>query len=128
MIILDSLRTRLAALKAWAASKLTAKAQFWHQLWSVRIMIATAFYSAAATAWRSGVIPYDWKPHLSHTERVILAGIGMLLPGIAAVSVVVKQSAVDAAVEARRLATVCHVPAPLAPTLPPEAPHGNDPA
>lgn len=123
MIIVTNLKAKLAAMKTWIASKLTDKAKVWHRLWSIRLMILTAFYSAAAGAWRMGLIPDEWKPQLNHWEQAILAGIGVALPGIAAVSVVVKQSKL-AADMADAAAPPCKVPAPL----PPEVPHGNDPA
>lgn len=121
-MITDSLKTKLAALKAWLASKLTEKAKFWHRLWSIRLMIVTAFYSAAASAWRMGMIPDEWKPQLNHLEQAILAGIGVILPGMAAVSVVVKQSKLAADIATANLPP-CTVPPAAS-----EVPHGNDPA
>lgn len=64
--------------------KLTADTNPWHRLWSARLMILTTAYSTAAGAW--AVLPPDWKPDLSETAKAALAGIGVLLPTIAAVS------------------------------------------
>jgi hypothetical protein len=61
----------------------------WHRLWSVRLSALTTLYTSAAGAWL--VLPPDWKPTLTHTEQVIMAGIGMLLPALATVAPVVKQ-------------------------------------
>lgn len=120
MIIIDSLKAKLAAIKAAIASKLTDKAKWWHRLWSIRLMIVTSFYSAAAGAWRTGMIPDEWKPQLSHWEQAILAGIGVVLPGIAAVSVVVKQTKLAEDMAVANMPE-CRVPEPLAP----EVPHGD---
>lgn len=79
-------------IKAWIANKLIAQASLWHRLWSIRIMILTSFYTAAAGAWSSGLIPEEWRPQFGHITKLVLAGIGVMLPGIAAVSVVVKQN------------------------------------
>jgi len=70
-------------------------ARLWHRLWSMRLMIATTTYSAAAGAW--AVLPPDWKPDLSETAKAILAGIGVLLPAAGAVAVLVKQESLAAA-------------------------------
>ena len=69
----------------------------WHRLWSIRLLILTTLYTSAAGAWM--VLPDDWKPELTHVEKIILAGIGMLLPSISALSVLVKQKALPAKVE-----------------------------
>ncbi len=65
----------------------------WHRLWSVRLSALTTLYTSAAGAWL--VLPPDWKPTLTHTEQIIMAGIGMLLPALATVAPVVKQPKVD---------------------------------
>ena len=64
----------------------------WHHLWSVRLSLLTTLYTSAAGTWL--VLPPDWKPTLTHTEQIILAGIGMLLPALATVAPVVKQQKV----------------------------------
>ncbi len=61
----------------------------WHKLWSMRFSIATTFYCAAAGAW--AVLPLDWKPELTHTAKMILAGVGVMLPACAAVSRMIAQ-------------------------------------
>lgn len=61
----------------------------WHQLWSMRLIIATTVYNAAAGAWL--VLPVDWKPTLTHTEQMVMAGIGMLIPVSAGFARVVRQ-------------------------------------
>lgn len=68
---------------------LSADAQHWKRLWSMRLTIATTLYTTAAGAW--AVLPDAWRPELSHLEKIVLAGIGVLLPGSAAVSRVLKQ-------------------------------------
>jgi len=60
-----------------------------HRLWSLRFSIAATIYSAAAGGWE--VMPHDWRPDLTHTEQMILAGIGVLIPAAAAVSRVIAQ-------------------------------------
>lgn len=63
--------------------------QLWHQIWTVRLAILTTAYTAAAGAWM--VLPDDWKPDLSHTSKIILASIGVLLPAVTGVARVIKQ-------------------------------------
>lgn len=70
--------------------KLTDDAALWHRLWSMRLMIATTAYTAAAGAWV--LLPTDWRPDLSETAKAILAGVGVALPAAAAVARVVRQS------------------------------------
>lgn len=76
--------------------KLAAEAAVWHKLWSMRLMIASTFYTAAAGAWV--LLPSDWKPELSHTVQAILAGIGVMLPASASVARVIKQGKLDGSV------------------------------
>lgn len=68
---------------------LIPEARIWYRLWSVRLIAATAAYSAAASAWV--LLPADLKPHLNDVVKSVLAGIGVLLPAIAAVARVVDQ-------------------------------------
>jgi len=68
----------------------------WHRLWSVRLSAMTTIYTSAAGAWL--VLPPDWKPTLTHTEQIIMAGVGMLLPALATVAPIVKQQTLPAKV------------------------------
>ena len=68
---------------------LSPEAHFWHKLWSMRLAIATTFYTAAAGAWAT--IPWDWKPEIPHWGQVILAVIGVMLAGSVAVVRVIDQ-------------------------------------
>jgi hypothetical protein len=65
-------------------------ARQWHRLWSMRLMIITTLYTTAAGAWAT--VPDAWKPELTHVEQLILAGIGIALPALAAASRLVQQS------------------------------------
>jgi len=76
--------------------------QVWHRLWSMRLMILTTIYTSAAGAW--ALLPPDWQPHLSEGAKAILAGIGVALPAIAAVSRVVAQPRLAADKQARQSA------------------------
>ena len=67
-------------------------ASTWHRLWSMRLIILTTIYSTAAGAWV--LIPPDWQPDLSHTVKVFLAGVGVALPALAAVSRLVDQPSI----------------------------------
>ena len=71
--------------------QLASEAAVWHRLWSMRLLILTTAYTAAAGAW--AVLPADFKPDLSNTAKLILAGIGVALPVLAAVARVVDQPA-----------------------------------
>ena len=58
----------------------------WHRIWSVRMSIISAAYSAAAGAWV--LLPYAWQPTLSEPIKWGLAAAGVALaasPGIARV-------------------------------------------
>ena len=58
----------------------------YHRLWSVRMAIISAIYSAAAGAWV--LLPYAWQPTLSEPIKWALAAVGVALaasPGIARV-------------------------------------------
>jgi hypothetical protein len=68
---------------------LIPEASIWYRLWSMRLIVATVAYSAAAGAWM--LLPVDLKPHLSDGVKAVLAGIGVALPAIAAVARVVDQ-------------------------------------
>lgn len=76
--------------------------QVWHRLWSMRLMIATTIYTSAAGAW--ALLPADWQPNLSEGAKAILAGIGVALPAIAAISRLVAQPKLAADKEARQQA------------------------
>ena len=76
--------------------------QTWHQLWSMRLMIATTIYTSAAGAW--ALLPPDWQPHLSEGAKAVLAGVGVALPAIAAVSRMVAQPKLAADKQARQKA------------------------
>lgn len=76
--------------------------QTWHRLWSMRLMILTTIYTSAAGAWV--LLPADWQPNLSDSVKAILAGIGVALPAIAAVSRIVAQPKLAADKEARKQA------------------------
>jgi len=66
----------------------------WHRLWSMRLMIATTAYSAAAGAWV--LLPPDWRPDLSETAKAILAGIGVALPAAGAIARLMRQDSLRA--------------------------------
>lgn len=68
---------------------LVPEASIWYRLWSMRLIVATVAYSAAAGAWM--LLPPDIKPALSEGAKAVLAGIGVLLPAVAAVARVVDQ-------------------------------------
>jgi hypothetical protein len=68
----------------------------------MRLMILTTIYTTAAGAW--AVLPPDWQPNLSEGAKAILAGIGVALPAIAAVSRLVAQPKLAADKEARKQA------------------------
>ena len=70
------------------------------RLWSMRFIVATTAYTTAAGAWVA--IPGDWKPELTHVEQMVLAGIGVLLPMLSAVSLVIKQPKLQAKVAERQ--------------------------
>lgn len=74
--------------------------QTWHRLWSMRLMIATTIYTTAAGAW--ALLPPDWQPNLSESAKAILAGVGVALPAIAAVSRMVAQPKLAADREVRK--------------------------
>lgn len=63
----------------------------WHRLWSMRFAIAAAAFSSAAGAW--ALMPADWQPHIPGWCKWALAGVGVLLPALAAVSRVIDQPA-----------------------------------
>lgn len=69
--------------------KLIDDAGQWHKLWSMRLLVLTTIYTSAAGAWV--LLPPDWQPHLSEMAKAILAGIGVLLPAVTAVSRLIKQ-------------------------------------
>lgn len=72
---------------------LVPEAKYWHRLWSLRFAILSALYSAAAGAWV--LLPPDWQPSLSEGWKWALASIGVLIPGLAAVSRILKQESLD---------------------------------
>jgi hypothetical protein len=72
----------------------------WHRLWSMRLMILTTIYTTAAGAW--ALLPADWQPDLSEGVKALLAGIGVALPAIAAVSRMVAQPKLEANREASK--------------------------
>lgn len=78
----------------------------WHRMWSMRFMLLTTGYTAAAGAWAA--IPEDWKPELSHPEKMVLAGIGVLLPMLASLSAVVDQPKLRAKVAAKAAGEAPH--------------------
>lgn len=121
MIIVTSLKAKVAAFKAWLSSKLTAYAKFWHKLWSIRLSLVSAMLSSATTAYLA--LPTDWLPYIPGYMKLALAVGAMLTASGAAGSVVIKQTKVESAV-AQSMAQAS-VPAPLPPA---EAPHGNDQA
>jgi hypothetical protein len=69
----------------------------WHRLWSMRLTLMTVAYTSAAGGW--AVIPDDWKPAIPHVLKVVLAGVGVLLPTLAAAAIVIKQPALPVKVE-----------------------------
>lgn len=71
--------------------KLIENASKWHKLWSMRLLVLTTIYTAAAGAW--AVLPPDWKPELGEVGKMVLAGIGVLLPVLTGVARLVDQTA-----------------------------------
>lgn len=69
---------------------LVPEAALWHKLWSMRLAIASAAFSAAAGAWV--ILPPDWRPHIPEWGKVALAFVGVSLPAAAAASRVIRQS------------------------------------
>lgn len=83
----------------------------WHRLWSMRFSIATTIYTGAAGSWV--LLPTDWKPDLSETAKAILAGVGMMLPVMASLSIVVKQPKLAEKITEKTGTTTITVPVPV---------------
>lgn len=63
--------------------------QDWKQWWSIRWIIASAFFSAVAVAYAT--LPTDWLPAIPSIVKQSLAIGALITAGGAAVSRVIKQ-------------------------------------
>lgn len=67
--------------------------QDWKRWWSMRWMIATAFFSAVVAAYLT--LPPDWLPQISPAIKQWLAVGALFSSGMAAVSRVIKQPSLE---------------------------------
>jgi hypothetical protein len=71
--------------------KLTSDAGKWHKLWSMRFIIATAFFSSIIAAY--ALLPSDWLPSIPQWIKGALALMDLGCAGAAGVSRVIDQPA-----------------------------------
>lgn len=89
MKIIGNIKSFFSRIKAKIASHLVEDAALWHKMWSMRFSLLTTAYTTAAGAWL--VLPDSVKPEFSNTQKMVLAGIGVMLPVASMVARVVKQ-------------------------------------
>lgn len=63
----------------------------WHKLWSMRFIIATAFFTAVIAAYVT--LPQDWLPTIPDWVKKTLSVADLITAGAAGISRVIKQPA-----------------------------------